>query len=696
LVRLLVVLLAFPSPLAAATFTVTSTVDSGPGSLRECIGAVNGSLGPHRIVFNIPGSGVQTIHLLSNLGTINNTVAIDGRSQPGYNTLNGPLIELDGTNAQGNGFIFMTSAPHSSVKGITFNRFPSSPVNFYADACSLSACYSGVNAAGTAASSNAGYGVYVTGKQCMIGGHFVSDRNILSGNTAAAIFIGVGAFSNAAQDSVLGNYIGTDVTGTVGITSGIWAMEISSAPSVVIGGPGPSEGNIIDSSTQSGIYAYSAAPVAPDSGISIYRNFIGTDASGQHAIPNAQNGIELESGYANIGGIGLGNVISGNHGSGIHVLGASSAYNVISGNRIGVTANGTGKLGNFVRGIELDNSNNNFIGGNTTDGSGNLIGGNGNEGIGVEGANATNNIIEGNAIGTSFNGAIDLGNNTEGIAVGGDFTLIGETVGNAGNIIAHNQGGIFVFSLQNTMRGNSIFNNEVQLGIDLYTGSPNPVTLNDSLDTDDGPNYLQNFPVITSVSVVGSQVRLQGRYSSETLSDYLVDFYSNRQCNSWGYGEGESWLGSTSVSTNAIGLATFDVSFPLVKLVGNIFTCTATDFLGDTSEFSPCAPLATQTAAEPPGPPGFAFAPPLPSPARRSTSLTFTLAHPSSVSLRAYDVSGREVSNLAQGAYDAGPHTVAWNVAGLRAGVYFCRLRAVSSDPTGEEETATRSIIVVH
>jgi hypothetical protein len=392
----------------------------------------------------------------------------------------------------------------------------------------------------------------------------------------------------------------------------------------------------------------------------------------------------------------MGNVISGNHGSGIDIIGSEgSAYNTISGNKIGVTGDGTGKLGNFVHGIMVNDSNNNFIGGSTGGGSGNLIGGNGNIGVDIEGLNATNNIVEGNAIGTSFNGASDLGNNLEGLALNGDLTIVGEPLAGVGNIIAHNQGGIFVYSLQNTMRGNSIFANNTQLGIDLFTGGGNPVAQNDSLDGDDGPNYLQNYPVITAVSLVGSQVRLQGRYSSEPSSDFILDFFSNRQCNSWGYGEGESRLGSTNVSTNPLGLALFDVQFPLSTLVGYVFTCTATDFIGDTSEFSPCAPLAQPTAAEPAGPPAFAFAPPIPSPARRSTSLTFTLAHPSQVSLRAYDVSGRVVTEILEGHLGAGPHTVPWSVEGVRSGVYFCRLRAVSSDTPGEE-TQTRSIIVLH
>jgi hypothetical protein len=65
------------------------------------------------------------------------------------------------------------------------------------------------------------------------------------------------------------------------------------------------------------------------------------------------------------------------------------------------------------------------------------------------------------------------------------------------------------------------------------------------------------------------------------------------------------------------------------------------------------------------------------------------------VSLRAYDVSGRVVTEILEGHLGAGPHTVPWSVEGVRSGVYFCRLRAVSSDTPGEE-TQTRSIIVLH
>ena len=54
-------------PLAAATFTVTNTDDTGPGSLRQAILDANAAPGLDTIAFNIPGAGVHTITPTSGL-----------------------------------------------------------------------------------------------------------------------------------------------------------------------------------------------------------------------------------------------------------------------------------------------------------------------------------------------------------------------------------------------------------------------------------------------------------------------------------------------------------------------------------------------------------------------------------------------------------------------------------------------------
>src|SRR5262249_8778197 len=77
---------------------VTSTADSGPGSLRQAILDSNSvSAGANTIHFAIPGQGVQTIAPVSPLPPLTTAVLVDGGSQPGY--AGSPVIQLDGGQA---------------------------------------------------------------------------------------------------------------------------------------------------------------------------------------------------------------------------------------------------------------------------------------------------------------------------------------------------------------------------------------------------------------------------------------------------------------------------------------------------------------------------------------------------------------------------------------------------------------------
>ena len=67
-----VALAGFRTDAEATTFTVTSTADSGPGSLRQAILDANANAGADTIAFDIVGSGVHTIALATTLPTINN------------------------------------------------------------------------------------------------------------------------------------------------------------------------------------------------------------------------------------------------------------------------------------------------------------------------------------------------------------------------------------------------------------------------------------------------------------------------------------------------------------------------------------------------------------------------------------------------------------------------------------------------
>jgi hypothetical protein len=139
----------------------------------------------------------------------------------------------------------------------------------------------------------------------------------------------------------------------------------------------------------------------------------------------------------------------------------------------------------------------------------------------------------------------------------------------------------------NTFRANSIHDN-AGLGIDLYNdyNDTSPVALNDPLDADTGANDLQNYPVLDYM-VTGSPGAIGGTLTTEPNEECVIDFYANPSCDGSGYGEGEIYLGSTTVTTGAAGSAAFHASLPSVPS-GHVVTATATNSRGSTSEFSHC------------------------------------------------------------------------------------------------------------
>src|SRR5260370_15543038 len=108
----------------AATFIVSNTSDSGPGSLRQAI--LEATNGFDTIAFQIPGSGVQTIAPLSPLPPITVSVIIDGTAQPGFSSR--PLIELDGVNAGNNAGLRLLRGS-STVRGLAIKRFSTDDID---------------------------------------------------------------------------------------------------------------------------------------------------------------------------------------------------------------------------------------------------------------------------------------------------------------------------------------------------------------------------------------------------------------------------------------------------------------------------------------------------------------------------------------------------------------------------------------
>ena len=158
-----------------------------------------------------------------------------------------------------------------------------------------------------------------------------------------------------------------------------------------------------------------------------------------------------------------------------------------------------------------------------------------------------------------------------------------------GNTIAFNGGpGILAdFSASYagwTIRGNSIHSN-AGLGFDLEAGGVDP---NDIGDADDGPNRLQNFPIVSSVTDMGGSTRIQGILHSTPSTTFDLDFYANPACSNFPreFLEGESYIGSSQVTTDGSGKFEFDVTLPVTVEAGARITATATDPAGNTSEFS--------------------------------------------------------------------------------------------------------------
>ena len=185
------------------------------------------------------------------------------------------------------------------------------------------------------------------------------------------------------------------------------------------------------------------------------------------------------------------------------------------------------------------------------------------------------------------------------ITAGASNNSVGGTDPGDANIIAFNtSAGVAVTgdaSTGNSIRGNSIFGNGA-LGIDL---GQDGVTPNQPGGSATGPNNLQNFPVLTS-AVPSATTSVSGTYAGTPDSTFTLDFYANATADPSGYGQGQIYLGSTTVTTDDSGNATFVVT-GLNFTSGEAISATATDAGGDTSEFSADV-LATLLTANAGGP----------------------------------------------------------------------------------------------
>jgi hypothetical protein len=361
-----VVPLADSSPLAvaltapASVFVVTSAGDSGAGSLRQAILDANAHPGADTIVFNIPGSGLHTIIPSTALPTISDPVTIDGSTQPGFT--GSPIIELNGSQAGTNVDGLRITAGNSVVSGLVINRFSSDGVELSNNGGNIvEGCFIGTDATGTVDLGNAFRGLNIANSNNTIGGTAAAERNVVSGNDNAGIFMTAGTTGNLVQ----GNFIGTNAAGTGAIGNGSGVVtegQSANFSSHTIGGTAPGARNIISGNMGPGISIGGTL-----SGSLVQGNFIGTDVTGNAALANASDGVLINFGSANntIGGTtpAARNVISGNGGNGVR-----SDYhpNAVQGNFIGTQGNGVSPLGNGANGVLINFFDSNAIGGSAS------------------------------------------------------------------------------------------------------------------------------------------------------------------------------------------------------------------------------------------------------------------------------------------------------------------------------------------
>ena len=170
----------------------------------------------------------------------------------------------------------------------------------------------------------------------------------------------------------------------------------------------------------------------------------------------------------------------------------------------------------------------------------------------------------------------------------------------ARNVIAGNRGTgvqIFGFATTNNLVSRNSIHDNGGLGIDLDADGVSP---NDAGDGDGGSNLLQNFPVLTSATITGGVTRVAGTLNSTPQTTFRVEFFSNGACDPSGFGEGARFLGSTDVTTDGAGNASFAVTGLGDPGADRSVTATAIDPNGNTSEFSACETVGQQFFTVPP------------------------------------------------------------------------------------------------
>ncbi len=316
---------------------------NGVCTFRAAIEESNALSGADTVSFAIPGSGLHTISLISNLPTITGPITIDGTTQPG--TACGDLwaasprtltIAVDGGGVRTVGLDITSN--NSSVRGIAFTNFvsPSTIIN-------LNTAHSVAVTCNNLSNGENGIGAEVGASDLQIGGPNAGDGNVISSITTHGMHL------KGIENSLIeGNFVGVDATGSAASSCGSTNSYCgSTALFFGIGADSTMVKHNLFSGSGAGINVGYGVGLPFIQNTTIVGNYIGTDRTGLISIPNATGIVVGHASNTTIGGTNLidRNMISGN-GTQAIMADASATSVAIMNNYIGVTANAANDLCN--------------------------------------------------------------------------------------------------------------------------------------------------------------------------------------------------------------------------------------------------------------------------------------------------------------------------------------------------------------
>ena len=405
----------------------------------------------------------------------------------------------------------------------------------------------------------------------------------------------MGIYSTDTEGNLVeGNFIGTNPGGSAAIGNTIGVQIATGADENTIGGTTSAARNIISGNIAQGVVIGDSTPTDTTGNV-VEGNYIGTDVTGTVALGNGNENLEIDNatgtqvgGLTSTPGTGPGNVISGagiltNYNDyGIVVTGQSGGSN-IEGNIIGLNAAGDAALGNAV-GIFLDTSVGVTVGGTQT-GSGNIISGNVRAGVELSNG-ASGNVVQSNYIGT------DLGGTTRK-----PITMASKSIPGRATISS---------AAMRAMRATSSISIPSMASIPTIRAVKLPRMIPSSAiscsRTESRASALTNgatagsstVPYVISLYTSSTSTTVVGSFTSTPNTTFDLNFFANDVG-----GEGEYYLGSVIVETDAGGVAYFKPSWPVASSTGQIFTATVTSLGTSGTQPTDTSPIEVLTGFTP-------------------------------------------------------------------------------------------------